>query len=269
MPELPEVETVCRGLRPWLTGRTILRARRADAPAGPKYANLEEADGKRIVAVRRRGKFVVMPLSGGDELVVHLGMTGQLLRDEPPGHLRVKVELDPGPSPVLWFRDIRRFGRFVLCRGGDHSSLPTLNTMGPEPLDSGFTAEVLRAGLTSRSAIKTALLSQRPVAGLGNIYVDEALFRARIHPLTSANAVSPRKVGALHTAIVEVLKAAVEGGGTSLRDYRNVDGEQGEFKSSLLAYGRGGEPCVRCEQPLTKLVVQQRTTVFCAKCQRR
>lgn len=269
MPELPEVETVCRGLRPWLTGRRIIRARRADAPAGPKYAHLEEADGQRIEAVQRRGKFVVMPLSRGDELVVHLGMTGQLLRDEPPGHLRVKVELDDGPSPVLWFRDIRRFGRFVLCRQGDRSGLPTLHSMGPEPLDPAFTAAILREGLTSRTAIKTALLSQRPVAGLGNIYVDEALFRARVHPLTSASSVSARKITALHAAIVEVLTAAVEGGGTSLRDYRNVEGEQGEFKSSLLAYGRGGEPCVRCSTELSKTVVQQRTTVFCAKCQRR
>lgn len=269
MPELPEVETVCRGLRPWLTGRTVVRARRADAPAGPKYANLEEADGQRIEAVRRRGKFVVMPLSGGDELVVHLGMTGQLLREEPPGHVRVTVELDPGPSPVLWFRDIRRFGRFVLCRGGDRSALPTLHAMGPEPLDPAFTAEVLRHNLAGRAAIKTALLSQRPVAGLGNIYVDEALFRARIHPLTPAGSVSSRKVLALHEAIVEVLRAAVDGGGTSLRDYRNVDGEEGEFKRQLVAYGRGGEPCVRCGRLLSKTVVQQRTTVFCSRCQRR
>lgn len=269
MPELPEVETVRRQLEPWLTGRTILRARRAEAPAGPKYRDLERADGQRIERVERRGKFLLMPLSGGDELVVHLGMTGQLGRRAPDSHVRVIVALDGDHDRTLYFRDVRRFGRFLVARGGDRTVLPTLAALGPEPLSPDFTAVVLRDGLQTGGPIKPRLMSQRPVAGLGNIYCDEALWRARIHPLTTSRAVSVRKVRRLRDAVVDVLTAGLEAGGTTLRDYRDVAGEAGEYASELAAYGRTGEPCARCGAAIRRIVVGARSTHFCPQCQRR
>jgi formamidopyrimidine-DNA glycosylase len=267
VPELPEVETVRRQLTPWLTGRRILKARRADAPAGPKYANLERADGQRILQVNRRGKFLLLPLSDGDELVVHLGMTGYLTPNDPGSHLRVRVDLDrDGP---LYFQDVRRFGRFLVVATGCYESLPTLHHLGPEPLEGGFTVEGFAAALgRSRSPVKAWVMSQRPVAGVGNIYADEALWRARIHPKTPAASVSRGKVAALREAIVDLLAASIEAKGTTFSSFRNAAGEAGEFVDQLDVYGRGGEPCRRCGGTLSKGVVAQRGTVWCARCQR-
>jgi len=270
MPELPEVETVKRELEPWLTKRKIIRAERGpDAPAGPKYAGLERAAGQTIEAVTRLGKFIVMPLSGGDELIVHLGMTGTLGAELPRDHLRVAVELAGRAPRTLYFRDPRRFGRFLVAPDGDRSALPTLAKIGPEPLEASFTPAVFAAA-TSRSGmgIKALLLSQRAVAGVGNIYADEALWRAKIHPEAPANQLSKARIAALQQAIVEVLRASVEARGTTLRDYRRVDGERGEFAAAIQAYGRDGEPCVRCGKTLARLVVGQRGTTYCPSCQR-
>lgn len=270
MPELPEVETVRRALAPWLTGRRILRARRADAPPGPKYLHLETADGQRIEAVNRRGKFLVLPLSGGDELIIHLGMTGQLGPVRPPDHVRVVVDLDDGPDPTLYFRDARRFGRFLVARGGDRSGLPSLQQAGIEPLSPEFTAAALRELLaSSRGSIKTRLMSQRAVAGLGNIYVDEALWRARINPRKPSCEVSAIKVRRLRDAIVDLLEASIRAQGTTFRDFRTVGGQPGGFEIQLRAYGRTGQPCPRCANPIRRVVVAQRGTHFCPRCQRR
>ncbi|MFO0747459.1 MAG: bifunctional DNA-formamidopyrimidine glycosylase/DNA-(apurinic or apyrimidinic site) lyase [Myxococcota bacterium] len=277
MPELPEVETVRRELEPWLAGRRIVAARRGpDAPAGPKYAGLERAAGQTITAVTRRGKFLVLPLSGGagsepgDELVIHLGMTGTLGASEPDDHLRVVVELAGKKPNRLYSRDPRRFGRFLVAPAGDRSALPTLATIGPEPLDPGFTADVLAIGLArTRTAVKAVLLSQRAVAGVGNIYADEALWRAQIHPETPAERVPKARVAALHRAIVDVLEAAVLGHGTTLRDYRRVGGGRGEYAISLAVYGQDGAPCPRCGTTLARSVVGQRGTTFCPRCQRK
>jgi len=267
MPELPEVETVRRELEPWLVGRTIVRARRADAPAGPKYHHLERADGQRIQAVNRRGKFLLLPLSRGDELVIHLGMTGHLTPHRPESHLRVVVDLEK--KERLYFQDARRFGRFLVVRAGRYESLPTLHHMGPEPLSSAFTGDhfhhVLR---TSRAPIKAFIMTQRPVAGVGNIYADEALWRARIHPLAPAHTVSRRKADELRTAIVDVLRASIAAQGTTFSDYRNVNGEPGDFFSELAAYGHDGDPCQRCGTKLARIIVGQRGTCFCPRCQR-
>jgi len=268
MPELPEVETVRRELSPWLSGRTILRARRAEAPPGPKYAHLERADGQRIAAVTRRGKFLVLPLSGGDELIIHLGMTGVVTPTPPSDHVRVTLELDGDAPTTVYFRDPRRFGRFLVALGGDRSPLPTLAALGPEPLSGDFTGARLAEGLRGRASVKAALLGQRAVAGLGNIYVDEALWRVRIHPATAAGDVSRRKISALRDAIVEILSAAIDARGTTLSDYRTVSGEEGEYVGRLDAYGRGGQPCRRCETPLVRTVIAQRGTHFCPRCQR-
>ncbi len=267
MPELPEVETVRRELAPWLQGLAILEARRVDAPPGPKYHGLERAQGQRITAVSRLGKFIVMPLSKGDELVVHLGMTGVLSADATLSHVRAQVALDDGST--LYFKDPRRFGRFMVLAPGQRSLLPTLAAIGPEPLQPGFTPAVLGAGLSRfGSAVKAVLLGQRVVAGVGNIYADEALFRAGIHPEVAASSLSKARVKRLHEAIVHVLEAGLEDGGTTLSDYRRVDGSSGEHARALLVYGREGEPCARCARPLERIIIGQRSTTFCARCQR-
>jgi formamidopyrimidine-DNA glycosylase len=266
MPELPEVETVRRDLAPHLDGRTIRSAKLNDAPPGPKYHGLERAKGQRILEVGRRGKFLVMPLSGGDELIVHLGMTGAISRRRPEDHLRVTLTLQDGR---FYFRDPRRFGRFMVLAPGERTLLPTLAAMGPEPLEPGFTPAVLAEGLArAGSAVKAVLLNQRAVAGVGNIYADEALFQARIHPETPASSLSRARVTKLHRAIVDVLGWGLEDGGTTLSDYRRVDGSFGEHARELLVYGREGQPCVKCRRALVRFIVGQRSTTFCAHCQK-
>jgi formamidopyrimidine-DNA glycosylase len=267
MPELPEVETVRRELASWLVGRVIREARRIDAPPGPKYADLERASGQRIEAVLRRGKFLLLPLSAGDELVIHLGMTGVIARDDPRTHVRARLELDRG---WLFFRDVRRFGRFLVVRAGIYDALPTLRDLGLEPLEPGFSSAAFSERLRGRKiGVKAAIMSQRAVAGVGNIYADEALWRARIHPETEAARVGERRLCALRDAIVEVLTASLEQGGTTLRDYRNVAGERGRYVERLAVYGREGQPCPRCGATIRRIVVAQRGTSFCPRCQRR
>jgi formamidopyrimidine-DNA glycosylase len=258
-----------------LTGRTVLAAARVDAPPGPKYAGLEGLPGHRIEAVTRRGKFLIMPLRGPAspggaeaELIVHLGMTGVVRRTPPPGHLRVRVELDGTEPCTLYFQDVRRFGRFTVVRAGAYGGLPTLASLGPDALDPAFTASALgRALAGSGVAIKTVLLSQRAVAGVGNIYADEALWRVGVHPLRPARALTKGQVEALHGAIVGVLEESVALQGTTLYDYRTVNGEVGAFIERLAVYGHDGEPCARCGTTIEKLVVGQRGTHVCPRCQ--
>ncbi len=238
------------------------------APPGPKYAGLERAAGQRVLAVGRRGKFILAPLSGGDELVVHLGMTGSLAPEEPADHVRVRLHLlGEGPA-TIYFRDPRRFGRFLVVRAGDYGALPTLSSLGPEPFDPALTPELFTANLRrSGVAVKAYLLSQRPVAGVGNIYADEALWRARVHPLTPANALTPDQAGALLQALRDVLAESIAANGTTLRDYRRVGGESGSFYERLAVYGKGGEPCPRCGTAMVRSVVGGRGTVHCPVCQ--
>ncbi len=269
MPELPEVETVRRELEPWLTGRTILRAERVDAPPGPKYAGLERAAGQRIEAVNRRGKFLLLPLSRGDEMVIHLGMTGIIAPKPFEKHVRVRLHLEHGEQPTLHFQDVRRFGRFLVVPTGDYRSLPILHAMGPEPLSDAFNSEQLAAAFAkSGVAVKTYLLSQKPVSGVGNIYADEALWASKIHPLTPANRVAKRQIPLLVTMIKDVLSASIEVQGTTLRDYRTVNGEVGAYLDELKAYGHKEAPCPRCGTPIKKIVVAGRGTHFCPKCQK-
>ncbi|MFO7545407.1 MAG: bifunctional DNA-formamidopyrimidine glycosylase/DNA-(apurinic or apyrimidinic site) lyase [Trueperaceae bacterium] len=273
IPELPEVETVRRELAPWLTGRTIERVTLL-APVGPKYRDAQRAQGQRIEAVHRRGKFLILPLSGGDEAIVHLGMTGVVTAEVPRGrqgaHERVRLELSGDPPACLHFVDPRRFGRFLVVQAGNYDGLPTLAALGPEPLEDGFTDGAFLAALRrSHMAIKTYLLSQRPVAGVGNIYADEALWRARVHPETPAAALSSRRAKELRSAIRAVLAASIEAQGTTLNDYRTVNGEVGAYLDQLDAYGHAGEPCPRCGTSLRRSVVGQRGTVHCPRCQRR
>lgn len=238
--------------------------------------------GQRIDKVERRGKFLLLPLSRpgpagsgaknepGDELIIHLGMTGVISHRPPPGHLRVRVDLDGTERTTLYFRDIRRFGRFMVVPSGDYRLLPTLADMGPEPLSDEFSVPRFRRALAySQSAIKTFLLSQRPVAGVGNIYADEALWSARVHPETPSDLVPRSRVAPLRDAIREVLTASVAAQGTTLNDYRTVNGEVGAFLEQLAVYGHEGEPCRRCGTEIRRIVVGARSTHFCPRCQRR
>jgi formamidopyrimidine-DNA glycosylase len=254
----------------------VLAVERVDAPPSPKNADLERAVGQRIEGVGRRGKFLLLPLrrpgaaTPADELVVHLGMTGVLSPTPPAVHLRLRLRLDGAAPDALYVQDARRFGRVLVVPRGDYRTLPTLAAMGPEPLGAGFgVAGFARALARSRVAVKTLLLSQRPVSGVGNIYADEALWRARLHPSTPACGVTPAQARRLHGAIREVLAAAVELQGTTLNDYRTVNGALGSYLARLDAYGHGGDPCPRCGTPIERSVLGQRATHACPACQRR
>ena len=254
-------------------GREILAAELVDAVSGPKYAGLERAVGATITAVNRRGKFLLLPL-GEDELVIHLGMTGIITPQNPEKHVRVRLELSPSDlkssdHPTLYFQDVRRFGRFLVVPAGDYRTLPTLHVMGPEPLSDEFNAKAFAKALQKSSTpIKTYLLSQKPVAGVGNIYADEALWGSKIHPLTPANRVPKRQIPLLVTCIKDVLEASINVQGTTLKDYRTVNGEVGAYLSELEAYGQAEEPCSRCGSPITRTVVGGRGTHYCPKCQK-
>ena len=263
MPELPEVETIRRQLDPILRGRSVVDA--GAFPSG-KFTPATEIVGAEIDGVGRRGKFLMFGLDDDRELIVHLGMTGQLLPDGDPDdpYLRAWWRLDDGM--LLAYRDVRRFGRIRVAAGGVYEG--ALATLGPEPFDDDFTPEHLYAAVKkSNRHLKTQLLSQRPVAGVGNIYADEACFLARVHP--GSRRITKKQAAALHEAIVHVLRQGVDNGGTTLRDYVNADGDTGDNQFHLVCYGRHGEPCVVCGTELRKLVLDARTTSFCPTCQKR
>ncbi|MEA2505898.1 MAG: formamidopyrimidine-DNA glycosylase [Actinomycetota bacterium] len=266
MPELPEVESVRRQLTPRLAGRTVLDVWSDPLPSVPReFHDLERAIGHTIRGVERRGKFLISPLDRGLELVMHLGMTGAFRFDLDDPYVRARVWLDDGAE--LTFRDPRRFGRMAVVDAGDYSSLPTLRHLGPEPLSDAFDPLVFARFLQrSNAPIKPILLSQRAVAGVGNIYADEALWGARINPLSRR--VGPQRAALLHSAIREVLTSAIEREGTTFRDFQMVNGESGRNASFLIAYGQVGRPCPRCSTPLRKIVLGGRGTTYCPHCQR-
>ncbi|MGL4612275.1 MAG: bifunctional DNA-formamidopyrimidine glycosylase/DNA-(apurinic or apyrimidinic site) lyase [Trueperaceae bacterium] len=269
MPELPEVETVRRELEPWLVGRKILKAERVDAPEGKKYANLERAAGQKILAVNRLGKFLILPLGADDELIIHLGMTGIISAKPFEKHVRAKLTLNKGKDAALYFQDVRRFGRFLVVEAGNYKTLPTLDALGPEPLTDLFNEmQFARALQKSSVAIKTYLLSQKPVSGVGNIYADEALWQTSIHPLTPANKIPKQKILPLVEAIKKILAASIEAQGTTLNDYRTVNGEVGEYLAQLKAYGHEHEPCERCGTPISRIVIAGRSSHYCSRCQK-
>jgi formamidopyrimidine-DNA glycosylase len=274
VPELPEVETVARIVRPRLVGRTITGAdvswtRSLGGLARPRFA--AAVVGARIAAVDRRAKFVRMALERGGApagtLLVHLRMTGRLYverpEDGPDAHLRIALDLDDGRR--LFFVDARKFGRFLFTEDQER----VLAALGPEPLGAGFTPAVLQAGLRARRRLlKPLLLDQTFVAGLGNIYVDESLFRARLHPLVRSDRVSAQKARALHGAIQETLERAIAREGSSFDSfYRTPEGQPGGYQDEFQVYGRDGEPCLRCGRTLVRIVVGQRGTHLCPRCQ--
>jgi len=272
VPELPEVETVRAQLAPVLTGRRFERVEIHDPRLVRPYEPAEvaaELEGERVAAVERRGKYLIVRFESDRVLLMHLRMTGSLrharngLADDP--HRRAVVRLDNGSNVA--YRDVRRFGTWLLLEPGELE--PYLATrIGEEPLDALFTAARLGDRLAKRRApIKAALLDQRTVAGLGNIYVDEALWRARIHPLRPALTLDRNELRRLHTGIRAALQHGIARQGSTLRDYALPDGGSGSMQNEFKVYGRGGEPCDRCGTPIAKTRVGGRGTWFCPTCQ--
>jgi len=272
MPELPEVETTLRGVEPHLVGKTIsevdIRERRLRWPI-PK--EVDRIGGQKIISARRRGKYLLFELNEGGTLLVHLGMSGSLRVIEPDSDWRKHdhFALRFGSDRELRFHDPRRFGCLLFCQGAPetHSLLAKL---GPEPLDGGaFSVDYLAAKAKGRSvAIKTLIMNSQVVVGVGNIYACEALFMSGISPKRAAGKVSRPRLARLAEAIQKVLGDAIEMGGTTLRDFLNEKGEPGYFKQELQVYGREGEPCRECDAPVKRFVQANRSTFYCAKCQR-
>ncbi len=271
MPELPEVETTRRGIEPHLLGRTVSRVIvRNRQLRWPVPARLDATlRGQRIEHVRRRGKYLLLGFEQGS-LILHLGMSGSLriLPVNQPGekHEHVEWQLDDGHC--LRLRDPRRFGA-VLWTRRDPLEHRLLAHLGPEPLSEAFDGDGLHARAAGRrQAVKPFLMDSRIVVGVGNIYASEALFLAGIHPRRAAGRISLARCRQLATAIKQVLAEAIEQGGTTLRDFTGSDGRPGYFKQRLNVYGRAGESCPRCGQPIRQQVIGQRASYYCPRCQK-
>ncbi len=276
MPELPEVETIRRQLAPAVEGR-VLRELRIDDPrwcaplaAAPLGAALE---GRRLERLERRGKYLIWAFAGEAFLLAHLRMTGTLLIDPPAGtryeRVRWRFGGPGGAGPEIAFCDPRRFGTGELALGGDALDTFLGARLGVEPLGPDFTAAALRAAARGRRApVKALLLDQRRIAGVGNIYADEALFRARIHPLRPAGTLRGAQLADLRDAVVAVLTAGLGAGGATIDDFRHADGVRGAFQDELLVHRRRGEPCPVCGGEIIKLVAAGRGTYVCERCQR-
>jgi formamidopyrimidine-DNA glycosylase len=266
MPELPEVQTIVTTLRPQVLGEQIIRVRvlRADIISPPGLPLRFHLEGKSISDLTRRGKKIIVSLAGGERFYIHLGMTGRLTMETPqsPMQPHTHLVLELAADRQIRFTDPRRFGGiWWLGTNGDSD-----DNLGPEPLE--MTSSVLADRLArTRRAVKTALLDQSLVAGLGNIYVDESLFAAGIHPLIAASKLDSAQIRRLNRAIKTVLTRALKHKGSTLRDYRNSDGTSGEFQKVHRVYDREGKPCVKCRDKIIRIVIGGRSTHFCATCQ--
>ena len=286
MPELPEVETVRRGLAPVLAGAVIraVRLNRPDLRFALPDRFAERLAGARVERIDRRGKYMIAPLSTGESLVLHLGMTGRFsigganmqpgdfYYDAPPDpahdHVVLEVVSPHGPRTIS-YNDPRRFGFMDLVATAGLDASSHFAGMGPEPLGPGFTAAALGAALDGKATpIKAALLDQAVVAGLGNIYVSEALFRAGVSPRRKAGTVAGARLSRVHAAVVEVLEEAIAAGGSTLRDFAGADGASGAFQQRFKVYDREGEACPRCGAAVKRLVQSGRSTFYCGGCQR-
>ena len=274
MPELPEVETIRLALEPHLVGRRFEHVEISDPrlvrPFEPT-AVAAELEGEQVAALDRRGKYLIVRFESGRVLLIHLRMTGSLrhatagtLADDP--HRRAVVRLDDGSDVA--YRDVRRFGTWHLLEPEDVDGY-LAQRLGREPLERTFTARRLAQRLEARRApIKAALLDQRTVAGLGNIYVDEALWRAQVHPLRPAGSLDEDEIARLAKGIRDALRTGIARQGASLRDYATPDGRRGRMQERFRVYGREGEPCTRCGPPIDKIRAGGRGTWYCPSCQR-
>ncbi len=273
MPELPEVETVRKTLSPKLIGRKIT----AVQVFQPSVIAYPQADffsrflcGQQISAIDRRGKFLIFRLKSGCNLIGHLRMTGRFLYNSPdyprPKHCHIIFTLSDGNE--LRFVDTRRFGRMWLILADEQDNISGIHRLGPEPFDEICTPQYYHQSLRKKTIpIKQALLEQSLVAGLGNIYVDEALFAAKINPLRPANSVNLAEWQLLAKAICDVLSSAIANNGTTFRDYVDGEGKEGQNMPFLQAYGRYNQPCSNCGEPLSKIKISGRSTCYCTKCQ--
>jgi len=287
LPELPEVETVRRGLQPAMEGSQIARAeiRRAGLrwPFPPNLA--QRLTGARVLRLRRRSKYILADLDTDETMLVHLGMSGRIVvsglgaphvpgrfhhaHPAPERHDHVVLDMETGAR--VTFNDARRFGALDLVPTGTAEAHPLLASLGPEPLGNTFSGAYLVARFRGRKApVKAMLMDQRIVAGLGNIYVCEALFRAGIHPARPAGRIGAARLECLAQAVRAVLFDAIDAGGSSLRDYRQADGELGYFQHAFLVYDRAGTPCVTpgCPALVRRIVQSGRSTHYCPRCQR-
>ena len=274
MPELPEVETIRSGLAPSLTGRRLdevtISDPRLTRPEPPELVSAA-LRGERIADVRRRGKYLVLAFDSGRHLLEHLRMTGTILHPAPQGYendpyARAAVRLDDGSELV--YRDVRRFGTWDVLEPGELDDYFAARRLGVEPLGRAFTTDRLARSLAGRRApIKAALLDQRAAAGIGNIYADEALWYARIHPLVPAGELVAADVARLRDGIRKALRLGIRRQGATLRDYRGVDGQRGGMQDEFRVYGRAGEPCEGCGTPIAKTRVAGRGTWYCPVCQ--
>ena len=274
MPELPEVETTRRRLEPGLIGRRFDHVEIVDPrltrPEPPEVI-AAELQGERVHGLGRRGKYLIVEFESGRHLLIHLRMTGNVQHPAAGGfdadpYRRAVVRLDDGSDVA--YRDVRRFGTWELLEPGELEDYFAARRLGGEPLDRAFTtASLERAFANRRAPVKAALLDQRAAAGVGNIYADEALWRARIHPLRPAGSLSRKELAALRTALRQVLQTGIARQGATLRDYRAPDGAQGSMQDRFRVYGRAGEPCPRCGAPIDKIRAGGRGTWFCSACQ--
>ena len=283
MPELPEVETVRRGLSPAMEGAVITKAtvNRPDLrwPFPDRMA--ERLSGRRVNALRRRSKYILADLDSGETLLIHLGMSGrmtvsgdplgQFVHDHPQAQKHDHVVFDMDNGARVTFNDPRRFGAMDLLETATAEQHKLLAVLGPEPLGNGFHDDHLIAAFKGRNMpVKSALLDQGIIAGLGDIYVCEALFRAGISPKRKAGQIAAPRVASLVPIIKDVLSDAIKAGGSSLKDFRQADGELGYFQHSFDVYGREGEPCRRegCDGTIARVTQSGRSSFYCAKCQR-
>jgi len=273
MPELPEVETIVADLRPHLVGLTVVRCE-LSFPTIVRHPEpevfIDSVVGMRIESVGRRGKYILIGLGEGLLLVVHLGMTGQLRLVDPvaplENHTHAVFFLDDGKQ--LRYRDPRRFGRLLLGTQQALLDAKKMPRLGPEPIDPEFAADELYRRLRKRrTALKAVLLDQGAIAGVGNIYADESLHKARLRPDRIAGTVSKKSARRLHESLRESLQTAITNRGSSVDTYRDAWGEIGGQQEKLLVYGRAGEPCFTCGRPLSVIRIAGRTTVFCRHCQ--
>ena len=267
MPELPEVETIKNELAPWVVGQTFTKVTILDAKVLCGCSAREVSRGlirQKIESLERRGKYLIVHLSNGESLIIHLRMTGNLLLDPEDVDRYARAVFGLSNGQCLVFRDKRRLGKMWLVDDAD----AVVGKLGPEPLEKGFTSDILQQRLNRRHIpIKAALLDQHIVAGIGNMYADEALFAARIYPLRKADDLSAKEVRTLHNAIRRILRAAIGNKGASVDSYVRPEGELGTAHYDFKVAHKGGEPCPVCGGTVERVVVQNRGTYFCPRCQ--